>query len=140
MLLGEAYILKFMDIEPSIASRYRTQPHNILQPWPLSADAILLVKVLHYWRDEEVIDILKHAYAALLPGGKLYLFETILNRENPNGSLLDLNMLAESGGKLRFLSEWKKMFIHCHFEFVRNVIIKPWLNILILQKNDLGNK
>lgn len=134
ILLGEEYVLNHLNVNLSLASRFRTQCHNILLTWPLSGNAILLPKVLHYWGDQEVIKILKNAHDSLLSNGKIYIFEFILENENPIGSLLDLNMLIESGGKLRFLSDWRKIFSSCGLKLIENNSVNPCLNMLILEK------
>lgn len=133
LLLGETYVLKHANIEPSIAMRYRLQTHDILQPWPEKADGILLPKVLHYWSDDNVIKILTGARQALLPGGKIYVIEMVLKKDNPNGSLLGLNMLVESGGQLRFLSDWENLSDSCQLNLQQNIEITPWLTLLIFE-------
>jgi len=133
ILLGEKYVLKYANIDPTIASRYCLKDHNICQPWPEAADAILLPKILHYWQENEVLEILKNARQALLPDGKIYVFEMLLSKDHPNGSLLDLNMLAESGGQLRFLSNWEELFDRCQLALQQNIAIAPWLNLLVVQ-------
>ncbi len=133
ILLGEEYVLKHAELNPQIASRYTLKMHNPCEPWPETADAILLPKVLHYWQDKEVLELLKHARQALLSRGKIYIAEMLLDKSNPNGSLLDLNMLAESGGKLRFLSDWKRLFEQSQLMLEQNIALAPWLNLLVLE-------
>ncbi len=132
ILLGEEYVLKQVDINPAIASRYYLKAHNVLQPWPETADAIFLPKVLHYWPDPEAIKILTNARQALSGNGKIYLFEMLLSKEHPNGSLLDLNMLAESGGKLRFLADWENLLAKGHLKLQQIFTITPWLSLLMI--------
>jgi hypothetical protein len=133
ILLGEEYILKYVDINPAIASRYHLKAHNILQPWPEMADAIFLPKVLHYWPDLDALKILTNARQALSCNGKIYLFEMLLSKERPNGSLLDLNMLAESGGRLRFLADWEGLLAKAELKLQKKFMITPWLNLLIIE-------
>jgi hypothetical protein len=132
VLLGEEYVLKYAEISPQVASRYTLKVHNASEPWPEIADAILLPKVLHYWQDKEVLAILKHARQALLAHGKIYIVEMLLDKSHPNGSLLDLNMLAESGGQLRFLSDWERLFDQSQLIVEQNIALTPWLNLLVL--------
>ena len=132
-LLGEEYVLKYAGVEPTLSARYHLQTHHIIEPWPEMADAILLPKILHYWPDQDVLKILAHARQALLDNGKIYILEMLLNKDRPNGSLLDLNMLAESGGQLRYLSDWEDLFIQSQLKLQQNVAIAPWLNLLVLQ-------
>ncbi len=133
ILLGEKYVLKYANVDPSIALRYCLKEHNVRESWPETADAVLLPKVLHYWQEKEVLEILTNARQAVLQDGKIYVFEMLLNKEHPNGSLLDLNMLAESGGQLRFLSNWEVLFAKCRLSLKQNIEIAPWLNLFVLQ-------
>ncbi len=133
ILLGEKYVLKHVNINPQVASRYLLKEHNVSEPWPDRADAILLPKVLHYWKYKEALVILKKVRQALLSNGKIYLFEMLLDKSHPNGSLLDLNMLAESGGQLRFLSDWEKLFEQSQLVLQKNIALAPWLNLLVLE-------
>ena len=80
-----------------------------------------------------MLEILTNARQAVLQDGKIYVFEMLLNKEHPNGSLLDLNMLAESGGQLRFLSNWEVLFAKCRLSLKQNIEIAPWLNLFVLQ-------
>lgn len=72
---------------------------NYLDEWPIVADAMILTKFMHYWPDKEVLKILDHAKKAAKK--RLFIIEFTLWDSNPGGSLLDLNMLVESGGKER---------------------------------------
>ncbi len=133
VLLGEHHVLQHAAVPPEIAARYILCPHSILEPWPQSADAIVLPRVLHYWPDPQALGILQNARQALLPNGTIYLFEMLLSDAHPNGSLLDLNMLAESGGKLRFLTQWEQLFAGSRLQFIANEPLTAWLNMLILK-------
>ncbi|KAG0163327.1 hypothetical protein DFQ30_000355 [Apophysomyces sp. BC1015] len=133
ILFGENYVLKYACVAPQVQSRYRLLNHPILEAWPQSADAILLPRILHYWPDREAITILTHARQALLPDGKIYIFEMILQPDRPDGGMLDLNMLAESGGKLRSLLEWDKLLARSGLKLISCDAITPWLNLLVVQ-------
>ena len=133
VLLGEDYDLKYTNIDPNLTERYSLQKHNILQSWPQFADGIFLPRVLHIWQEFEAIKILQFARDALLQNGKIYLLEMLLCREHPNGSLLDLNMLVESGGGLRYLSQWERLFNESKLHLTDNIVVGPCLNLLVLQ-------
>lgn len=133
VLFGESYIFKHLNLPPETAQRYSLQEHSILQAWPQKADAILLPRVLHYWSNQEAVQILIHARRALLEKGKIYIFEMLLAEDCPDGSLLDLNMLVESGGKLRFLSEWKNLLSDSALQLIETHSITPWMQCLIVQ-------
>jgi hypothetical protein len=131
-LLCEGYALKHLKVDPPIAARYHTQEHAISHPWPIKADAIFLPKVLLHWPDRDAIQILNQARDALMPLGKIYIFETVLDPHHPNGGLLDLNLLAESGGQLRSLTDWEKIFSACQLRLEQHLNLSSWLNLLII--------
>lgn len=134
LLLGEPYVLKHLAIEEGILSRFRAQSHDVQSPWPEQVDAILLPKILHYWPEAAALTILKQARQALLgPESKIYILEMLLAEEHPQGSLLDLNMLAERGGQLRFIADWQTLSAQAALKLVENKQLKPWLNLLILE-------
>ncbi|MEI6805297.1 MAG: methyltransferase [Myxococcaceae bacterium] len=133
MLLGDQYIMKHINLTKTLVSRYVLKAHDLLEPWGESADAIIFPKVLHFWPDAEALQILKYARHALLPGGKIYLFEMLLSKESPAGSLLDLNILVETGGKLRFLSDWKELFSAAKLTLRESKIVCSDINLLVLE-------
>jgi hypothetical protein len=135
-LLGEAYVLEHIAREQLANPRFYLQQHDILQHWPHLADAILFPKILHYWPDSPVKIILKNASQALLPHGNIYLFEMLLSEKTPSGSLLDINMLIESGGELRSLSQWERLCDETQLQMQKNISITPWLNLLVLSQVD----
>ncbi len=132
LLLDEAYVLK--DIDSHITVSFDKIQHDILTPWPHTADAILLPKVVHYWPESQAQNILMQAANALTPHGKIYLFELILAEETAQGSLLDLNMLVESGGELRCLSQWQTLLASTGLTIEANISIHAYLNLLVVTK------
>ncbi len=133
LLIGEKYVLKNISHETLANKQFSMVQHDILQPFPQCADAIFLPKILHYWPDQQVLLILKNAHQALSSNGKIYLLEMILDEHNPNGSMLDINMYVESGGKLRFLSDWRYLFDAAKLKLKKTITISPWLNLLMLE-------
>lgn len=132
LLLGEAYLFKSMTIASTLASRYILQPHNLLEPWPQSADAILFPRFLHYFSDQDALKILQRARDALLPQGKIYVIEMLLEEENPQGGLLDLNMWIESGGQLRSLTAWETLSERAFLRLKINKKLESGINLLVL--------
>ena len=131
-LLGDEYIMKFANIDKMLSSAYALKPHDVLKPWPLLADAIILPKILHFWPEKEALQLLNNARKALLPGGKIYILEMLLKEGSPDGSLLDLNILVETGGRLRFLADWEKLFSEAKLTVCENRFLASGLNLLIL--------
>lgn len=108
---------------------------NFLKPWPCKGDAILLARVLHDWDDEQAAIILKHAKSSLLPKGKIYLLEMVLDPQTSLGGLLDLNMLVMTGGRERNLIDWNALAASvglkiCHVDSLTNIV-----NLLVLESH-----
>ncbi|WMY94680.1 MAG: methyltransferase (plasmid) [Arsenophonus sp.] len=136
LLLGENYIFKPISIHSSIKSRYHLKEHILYNPWPKMADIILFPRVLHYWTDHLVISILQKAYNALLFNGEIYLLEMFIDENNPKGALLDLNILAESGGKLRTFNQWKNLLKQSSLFIFQHLNITNSMNLLVLKKEE----
>lgn len=107
------------------------------QPWPEGRyDAVLLPRYLHYFPDCEAKNVLKQIQSLLLPEGKIYIFEMLLSEGNPAGSLLDLNMLVESGGQLRTLSQWKTLLSTSGFKIDGFTDMSPHLQLLKVLRSE----
>ena len=103
-----------------------------MHPWPKKAQAICFAKYLHYWPDMEVVTILRHARDALHPKGQIYVIEMLLVDDHPCGGLLDMNMLAETGGQERTQEEWKALAHSVGFYIEDVHTLSPILSILQL--------
>lgn len=100
------------------------------QEWAFTAEAILMPRFLHYFPDNEALVILRKAHKALPKGGKLYLFEMLLGPDGYGGGLLDLNMLVESGGKLRSFEQIQTLLNLAGFYPHEVESIKPHLQFI----------
>lgn len=68
---------------------------------PTGHDFALLSKVLHDWDEKTNREILRKAFAALEPGGRLAICELVVNDERTGpvaATLMSLNMLVETAG------------------------------------------
>lgn len=73
-------------------------------------DMISLGWILHDWKDETNILILKKVKSHLKPGGKLIMLETILPESKVSAAtILDLAMLLQTEGCERTFEEYKKL-------------------------------
>jgi SAM-dependent methyltransferase len=95
---------------------------------PAGADVYLMKHVLHGYRDEPAIGILRNCRRVLAPDGRLLVIEFVLpdvvNRADPEMEhrfMSDLNMLAVTGGKERSAVEWKGLLKSAGFE-CRNIL------------------
>ncbi|HEX8704652.1 MAG TPA: methyltransferase [Myxococcaceae bacterium] len=83
---------------------------DFFEPWPLTADLVLLARVLHDWDDRKAVQLLRQARAALRPGGRLIALEMVLDEQSPDGGLCDLHLLAVTGGQERTRGQFEQLF------------------------------
>jgi ubiquinone/menaquinone biosynthesis C-methylase UbiE len=110
----EAAQARFAKEDPS--SRCQLITADLTQSIPAGADVYLLKHVLHGYRDEVAVTILRNCRAVIPPTGSLLIIEFLLpplvTRADPQleGRLMsDLNMLAVTGGRERSEREWKAL-------------------------------
>lgn len=84
------------------------------------ADAYLLRRVIHDWRDEEAHAILSAIRSAAEPGAALILLETPLPEgpEPHRAKGLDITMLTVVGGKERTVGQYRSLMDSTGFDFV----------------------
>jgi hypothetical protein len=105
-LLERPEVARLFRVPPELATRCQTVAADLLTPWPVKADAIVLARVLHDLDEDGAGVLLGHAAAALHPGGRLYIVEMLLAENGAQGGLLDLNMLVMTGGRERSRSDF----------------------------------
>lgn len=72
---SRTYITRF-----NCADRVDTYGFNMFsEPWPSGYDAIFFSNVFHDWDAQRRADLAAHTFAALPPGGRIYLHEMLLN-------------------------------------------------------------
>jgi SAM-dependent methyltransferase len=82
---------------------------DLFEPWPLTADVVVLARVLHDWDDSRATRLLSHARAALRPAGRLVILEMVLDEEALAGGLCDLHLLAVTGGQERTQRQFERL-------------------------------
>jgi len=85
------------------------------------ADAYVLMNILHDWADRESALILRAIAKAASPGSHLLIVETVLP-EGPEmhySKLLDVHMLAVTGGRERTLAEYAALLEPAGFQLKR---------------------
>lgn len=82
---------------------------DLFSPWPITADRIVLARVLHDWPDDRSVDILSHSAAALRPGGEVFVLEMLRQENSHGGALCGLHLLVNSGGRERRLMEYSAL-------------------------------
>jgi len=89
---------------------------DLTQSVPAGADVYMLKQVLHGYRDDAAIALLKNCRAVIPQNGRLLIIEVVLpalvshKDAQLEGRLMsDLNMLAVTGGRERSEREWKRL-------------------------------
>lgn len=81
---------------------------NIFDRVEATADLYVLKDILHDWDDERSLQILRTVRAAMAPGSRLVLIETLLDPDDPDpiAVRIDLHMLTQcDGGRQRSVAE-----------------------------------
>jgi hypothetical protein len=86
-----------------------------------AADAYLLMEVIHDWNDEDSLRILSNVRTVAASGAKLLIVEAIISEASgPDFSkVLDIIMLAVTGGRERTPSEYESLLERSGFHFER---------------------
>ena len=102
---------------------------------PAGADVYLLIRVLHDWRDEDCLRILRACRAAMEPDALLLIGELILDpdpaRGRPTGYLLDMQMMAMFGSaRERTEAEFRGLLAEAGFALRRVIPTGSPISIL----------
>ena len=87
-----------------------------VDPLP-SADAYILMEVIHDWPDAEAAAILSAIRRAASPGARVLIVENVLAEgiADPRGRTLDIVMLAVTGGRERTVSQFARLLDSADF-------------------------
>jgi hypothetical protein len=101
--------------EMGLSDRLRFYPGDFFtDPLP-HADALIMGHVLHNWSLDRRKALLAKAHEALPEGGRLVVYETIIDderRQNPIGLLASLNMLIETEGGSDYTAAECRAWMH----------------------------
>ena len=79
---------------------------DLLGPWGVQGDAVVMARVLHDWDDGPALQLLRRARSALPVGGRLFVVEMVLPDGGAAGGLCDLHLLVANGGRERTAAEY----------------------------------
>jgi SAM-dependent methyltransferase len=96
--------------------RLAAQAADIFGSWGVTADVVILARVLHDWDDDLAGKILANARVSLDPGGRLLVVEMVLDDEHGAGGLCDLHLLCVTGGRERTVAEFEELLNLAGFE------------------------
>lgn len=108
--------------QAGVAARCEAVGGDFFQSVP-HADAHIMSFILHDWDDARSHKLLSNCHVALPPGGKLLAVEVVLPEGNaPSmGKLIDMEMLAFTGGLERTEKEYRALFAAAGFRLERVV-------------------
>ena len=114
IVFDEAYVVH--ETEKLIAAkelnnRCSTVEGSFFEFIPKGADCYLMKHILHDWDDDKSLQILRNCCAAMNPGSRLLILESVIPPANiPHpGKFMDINMLTMTGGKERTEPEFKQL-------------------------------
>jgi acetylserotonin N-methyltransferase len=92
--------------------------------WPAGYDAVLMTNVLHDWDPQRRADLVGSSYAALPPGGHLFIHEILLNdaQDGPVAAAMFSTMMLGTRGKQLSFAELQKLLTDKGFA---SVDVKP---------------
>ncbi|MFP3987279.1 methyltransferase [Streptomyces sp. E11-3] len=109
----------------------RCEPHagDVLTSVPPGADVYLLGHVLRDWDDERATAILRNCRAAMAPGGRVVLVETVVPavlspQDSATYGMTDLNNLVYTGGRERTADEFGSLLAGAGFTLTSTVSMK----------------
>ncbi|CAN1166110.1 Probable O-methyltransferase 3 [Linum perenne] len=85
------------------------------------ADAVLLKLIMHGWKDEECVKILKKCKEAIQSKGKVMIIDIVINEKKEEHELsgtkllFDMLMMLVVNGRERTEKEWEKLFLEAGF-------------------------
>ena len=98
--------------EAGVRDRVDLIEGNIFERVDAAADIYTLKDILHDWDDERSLQILRTVKAAMMPGSKVVLVETLLDPDDPDpiAVRIDLQMLTQcDGGRQRSVAELQSL-------------------------------
>jgi len=107
---------------------------DLFNPWPLSANKVILARVIHDWNDDQAINILQNAKDALEPEGEVILFEMLLSKDTFSGALCDLHLMVTTGGQERTTEHYESL-LNCVGLCLEEVISGPEHVSILRAKN-----
>ena len=118
-----------------VDGRIEPQAGSFFERVPAGADTYLLIRVLHDWKDEDCLHILRNCRAAMGPDAVLLIGEEILESDPARGRatayLTDLQMMAMFGqARARTEAEFRALLDQAGFELARVVPTASPLSVL----------
>jgi hypothetical protein len=122
-----------------VADRCEVVAGDLFAAVPADADAYVLKSILHDWRDEQAIAILRTCRQAMKPGAAILLLERVLARPAGPGdeakAFSDLNMLVAPGGQERTQAEYESLLSRAGLDLVQ--VVPTSSDVSVVEARDL---
>jgi C-methyltransferase len=109
--------------EHDVEDRVRIEEGSFFDSVPDGGDAYVLKNIIHDWRDEKALQILRNVRAAAGPRATVLLIEFVIpnhDRDFP-GKWVDLEMLLNLGARERTAAEYRDLLSQAGFRLTRVV-------------------
>lgn len=106
-----------------VADRCTIEPGSFFDAVPRGGDAYVMRAIIHDWEESKALQILRNIHEAMKPDSTLLLVELVLpDDDSPHpGKLIDLEMLANIGGRERTAAGYRELLAEAGFEMTRVV-------------------
>ncbi|MFE0104950.1 methyltransferase [Streptomyces sp. NPDC059009] len=113
VLYDEAHVLDghVLADDARIAGRWRTAEGDFFAEVP-AGDVLVLKRILHDWRDDQCVTVLRACRRALSDGGRVLVIDAVIepgDKPHP-AKVLDLLMMASLEGRERTEEEFRALF------------------------------
>ena len=97
---------------PELTARCEFVGGDFFESVPEGGHAYVLKRVIHDWEDGSAIAILRNCCEGMTPNGRVLVVEILIPPGNTRsfGKLLDLHMMAITGGLERTEEEYRELF------------------------------
>ena len=116
-----------------VAARCQVVGGSLFGPTPDGADAHILKSIIHDYDDERSLAILRNCHRALKQQGTLLLVERFMParaERDPGAILVDVHMLAVTGGRERNEVEYRALLAAAGFTLTRVIPTRSRFNII----------
>lgn len=107
--------------EQALRGRCSLVAGDFFKSIPAGGDLYILKRVIHDWRDEQSITILKQCRTAMSTGSRLLIMERVVAPGNlpSEAKLFDINMMVSAGGQERTAVEFAALLQAAGFQLTR---------------------
>ncbi|MCJ1366857.1 hypothetical protein MMC16_005987 [Acarospora aff. strigata] len=125
-------------LPPAVASRITFQGHDFFSPQPIKdADVYLLRMIIHDWPAAEASLILKHLVAAIKPGARIVIMDTVLptpgsvpTTQEAMLRVRDLTMMQAFNSHERELDDWTKLLATTEPKLGLKGVVQPFGSVM----------